>query len=263
MRKALFLQLAAVFIATQLIGLTVAGVLIQENIKATIVTENPEDIVNAIALIAYILVFTAFLLVFIRFFKGRALFKLLEALAIFSTSFIVFAVFVPDVAFMLAVLLVALRNSAADNILARNFSAIIAIAGAGAVIGVSIGVIPALVFIALLSLYDIIAVFKTKHMVTMAKSITKRNLAFTVAFPTKEHRFELGTGDLVIPLVFAVAVLNATKEYALPALILGGSLIGLLLTVNYSAKHVGKALPALPLQTVLMVAVWAAGAALL
>jgi len=263
MKKSLFIQLAVVFLITQLLGLYVAGFLLEEGIKTTIVSDNPEDIANAIGLIVYILVFTGVILVIIRFFKGGGLFKLLETLAIFSTSVIVFSAFVPEIAFMLAVLLVALRNSIADNLLARNFSAVIAIAGAGAVIGVSIGVVPALVFIALLSVYDLIAVFKTKHMVTMAKSITKRNLAFTIAMPTKEHTFQLGTGDLVIPLVFAVTVLHAGQNFLLPGLILVASLAGLLLTVEYSSRNVGKALPALPLQTLMMAVVWIAGNSLI
>ncbi len=259
MNKSLFLQLTAIFLITQILGLAVAGFLLEEGIKTTIVSDNPEDIVNAFALIAYILVFTGIILVIIKFFKGGALFKLLETLAIFSTSVIVFSAFIPEIAFMLSVLLVALRNSVADNLLARNLSAVIAIAGAGAVIGVSIGVLPALTFIVLLAIYDFIAVFKTKHMVTMAKSITKRNLAFTVALPTKNHTFQLGTGDLVIPLVFATAVLNATSSFLLPVLVLIASLVGLLLTIEYCSRNVGKALPALPLQTVLMAMVWVIG----
>ena len=101
-------------------------------------------------------------------------------------------------------------------------------------------------------------------MVTLAKGVTKKNLAFTFALPTKEHTFELGTGDMVIPLTFAVSVLNATKVSLplelrlIPALIiLLASLTGLIWTINFSAKKIGRALPALPPQTVLMVLAYA------
>ena len=113
----------------------------------------------------------------------------------------------------------------------------------------------------LLSVYDYVAVFKTKHMVTLAKSVTKKNLSFTYALPTKEHQFELGTGDLVMPLVFATSVLASTKplypfpQYLVPpTLILLASLTGLILTISYLSKRIGKALPALPPQTALMIA---------
>jgi hypothetical protein len=102
-------------------------------------------------------------------------------------------------------------------------------------------------------------------MVSMAKAITNKNLAFTYALPTKEHKFELGTGDLVIPLIFAVSVLGETMKNVqangfvlfLPSiLVLIASLAGLLITINYVSKKAGTALPALPLQTALMVVVF-------
>src|SRR3989338_4603794 len=129
--------------------------------------------------------------------------------AVFSTSWIVASVFVGDlIGIAFAILLTASRIVLSENLLLRNAASIIAIIGAGALLGVSLGVVPVIVFVILLSAYDFIAVFKTKHMVTLAKAMTKKNLAFTIALPTKEHKFELGTGDLVVPLVFASAVLQ-------------------------------------------------------
>jgi len=99
-------------------------------------------------------------------------------------------------------------------------------------------------------------------MVTLAKGISGKNLAFTVAIPTKEHQFELGTGDLVMPLVFAVSSMHASQglgfpNYVVPAaMILIASLIGLLFTIDWVKKHIGRALPALPPQAVLMILAW-------
>jgi len=48
-------------------------------------------------------------------------------------------------------------------------------------------------------------------------------------------------------------------EYIVPAaLILVASLAGLLLTIAWVEKHIGKALPALPPQTALMILAWLA-----
>ncbi len=95
----LFLQLIAIFVLTQLLGIAVGinligAIAIGEIEQPTVVTENPEDPINAIALLLYILVFTAFLLVFMRFFKGRLLFKVLETIVTFTASWIVFQVFI-------------------------------------------------------------------------------------------------------------------------------------------------------------------------
>ncbi len=266
MRK-LFLQLITVFVITQAIGIAVGIDLVEaietgELEQPTVVTDNPEDPINAIGLLIYILFFTGFLLIFLYFFKGRVLFKILETLVIFTASLIVFTAFVEPVAFLFAVLIVLLRLLLPKDILLRNLVAIIAIAGVGALIGVTLGVIPVAIFLILLACYDFIAVFKTKHMVALAKGIAKQNLAFTVAMPTKVHQFELGTGDLVLPLTFAVSAMRSAKppgwpSFLIPAvLILVGSLIGLLITIRYSSKHIGKPLPALPLQAVFMIGAW-------
>jgi presenilin-like A22 family membrane protease len=263
MNKKLVGQLLLVFVATQLIGLYVGYSLIQEEVKVTLVTENPEDIENSIGLFAYILVFTVVLLVVLKFYKGWLLFKALESIVIFGTGWIVFSAFFGEViGLVLALLLVALRITFKEKVWLRNVSSVTAASGAGAAIGLGLGVIPVIVFLALLALYDFIAVFYTKHMVTLAKGIKDKNLSFTFALPTKEHTFELGTGDMVMPLVFAVSVLNSSLKqfsfvfpvsFVAPAAVLTGSIIGLLLTINYSSKHVGKPLPALPPQAILMV----------
>jgi presenilin-like A22 family membrane protease len=265
--KRVFVGLILVFLLTQVLGIAVGIGLIGEIASGemeqpTVLTEDPDDPINAIALIAGVLVFTGFLLIFLKLFKGAGLFRLLEVFVLFAASLLVFTAFVPSVAFLFSVELVALKLVLEKNVWVRNIAAIVAVAGVGALIGVTLGVIPVLVFLILLSVYDFIAVFKTKHMVKLAKGISNKNLAFTVAIPTKEHQFELGTGDLVLPLVFAVSVMKANQSMGLPyyvvpgILILLASLLGLVLTINYVRKHVGKALPALPPQAVLMIAAW-------
>ena len=64
-------------------------------------------------------------------------------------------------------------------------------------------------------------------------------------------------------MTFAVSVAGATAQSALfpyflipSLLILIGSLAGLLITIEYSSKNIGKALPALPLQTFFMLVMW-------
>ncbi len=264
MNKNLLLQVLAIFLVTQVIGLYVGTELISIELERQgIVNDNPDDPVNSVGLFVYILAFTAVLLIILKFYKGDLLFKVLESILVFLTSLIVFGFVFPEefglIALILPVILVVSRWIFRKNLLLRNTASVLAAAGAGPLIGYNLGIIPVALFLVILAGYDIIAVFYTKHMVSLAKGITKKNLAFTFALPTKEHQFELGTGDMVIPLVFAVSILvETTKNFSLdfalisPAMVLWGSLVGLLLTIHYSSKNVGKALPALPLQTVIM-----------
>lgn len=263
MNKKLLLQLLVVFIIVNSIGLIVANYLIKENVQVIIVSENKQAIENSIGLIAYILVTTAIILIIIKFLKKKlvfSFFKAIELLAIFGASEIVFEAFFPAIiSLILAIALVISRIVFKENILLRNVSSIFAIIGAGALIGVSLGTIPVIIFLGLLAVYDYIAVFKTKHMITMAKAITSKNLAFTIALPTKERKFELGTGDLVLPLMLSASIFAEFKPIKafpisiLPStLILIASIIGLVLTMQLAEKK-KQPMPALPLQAILMI----------
>ncbi len=111
----------------------------------------------------------------------------------------------------------------------------------------------------ILSVYDVVSVFVTKHMVQMAKAITEKPTAFTIAAPhrfkkakyipqkgakKKVHVFQLGLGDVIIPLMFSVSILNNfTIFHSVITMI--GSMIGLLFLTFYITRK-PQALPALP-----------------
>ena len=263
MQKTLLIQLITVFCLTQLLGIFVAWNLIQQEVHVDLVNANKEDVSNSLFLFAQILVFTGILLLGIKFMKRAWLLRLLETFAILGSSLIVFSAVIPDLAFLLTFLLLALKNFLSENFFIKNIVSIIAVTGVGSLLGVSLGVVPVVVFIVLLAVYDLIAVFVTKHMMTMAKPMIEKNLAFTVTMPTAKHVYQLGTGDLVIPLVFASSLLSQGKLNGLiipqiiflPALILTASLLGLIGTLEIAEKY-QKPLPALPLQVLFMVLVW-------
>ncbi|MEM0359966.1 MAG: presenilin family intramembrane aspartyl protease [Candidatus Diapherotrites archaeon] len=277
MRFQLYAWFFVFFALSQMLGILVALALMQQGVHATIVNDNPQDPINSFALLLYIIFVTAFFLFLMRFFKRRA-FGLFEKIAVFFTTWLVldsliFLFFPQGPALVLflspafAILLVVLRIKFRKNIWLKNISSLFAVAGAGALIGVSLGVLPVIIFIVSLSVYDIFAVFVTKHMVKMAKAIVSENLAFTFTIPTKEREFQLGTGDLVIPLVFGIAVFSTTasKLENLPLffaiipvlLVLFASILGLVGTLHICAER-KIALPALPLQSVFMIAMWGA-----
>ena len=269
MNRGLVAQLVLLFLATQALGLFTADYLVREGVRATLVTDNPEDVENSLGLFAYILGFTAVLLVLIKFLKDQWLywvFKCLETAAVFFASLLVFNAFTDSLLILLAAAaLVVARLFFTANLWLRNLATVLSTAGAGALIGGSLGVWPVAVLLGLLCVYDYVAVFKTKHMVTLAKSVASKNLSFTYALPTKEHVFELGAGDMVMPLTFAASALAAAKTaHAFPlywvpsAAVLVASLAGLLATLLYASKRAGKPLPALPLQGALMLAAWGA-----
>lgn len=259
----LFLKMLILFVITQLLGLYIANAFLQENIKTTIINDNPNDIWNAIGLISYILIFTGIFLLVMKFSKTVKILSLMEKIVVFSTTSIFVYLFVPELSFLFAILFLALRILLPESIMLRNVSAVISSAVVGSLIGVSLNILPVIVFVAALSIYDIIAVFFTKHMVAMAETLKEKNLALAFAIPTKEHNYLIGTGDLVIPLVFVVSAMSsffaetADKflSNVLGLIILVMSMLGIGITL-WITKNKKMAMPALPLQCLFMIIAW-------
>jgi presenilin-like A22 family membrane protease len=122
---------------------------------------------------------------------------------------------------------------------------ILTMGGISGYLGASLGIVPSLLLLLLLSAYDIIAVFGTKHMVTLAKGAKGKIPMLSV--PLKERFLGIGTGDLALPSVFTVSIL---REYSqnLPLVMITvlGGLIGLISLFFYILKREKVTLPALP-----------------
>ncbi len=236
--------LLAFFLFTQAMGLLVAKALLELNVSAF---EEPGDVSNAFVLFFYILGVTAVLLILLRIpWLLRIVVKTLEFLAIFAASALVFSIFLPDIpSILLAIVLPVLRFKYPRCFIIRNLAASFAVAGAGGLLGVSMGFIPALLLLVILSLYDFLSVFVTGHMVRLAKALSSYKTTFTYAFPTEVHTFELGTGDVAIPLVFSASLLVYVGPVASVLSVIGG-FFGVLLNLLYLRRHLGIVLPALP-----------------
>ena len=253
-------KLAFAFLLIELIGIFVAKNLFVQGYAQALFTEDVNDAINGFYLFGMIIFTTILFLLIIKFKRTKKLLWAIEMLAIFSTSLIVFSAFFPNdylVALLLTTLIFVLRYSQIKNVTMRSIAAGIAVMGAGAYIGISLGLIPLIIFVTILSLYDILAVFFTKHMVKIGKESTQNNFAFTIALPTKQHNFELGNGDLVIPLAIAASILTNgpfVHNWLIAGLVIGMSFLGLGLSIQFVSKY-KTALPALPPQTMLMLIV--------
>ncbi len=92
--------------------------------------------------------------------------------------------------------------------------------GVSALLGISLSVIPVVVLLLLLAIYDAISVYKTKHMITLAEGVMdlklpilfvipkKRGYSFleeTFAEGEKREAFFMGLGDAVMPTLLVVS----------------------------------------------------------
>ena len=225
--------------------------------------------------------FLILILVFLKMYKGNFLFKLLESIVVFTTSFIVFLGLLwyfngsIEIAFILALFFTILKFYISNL---RNITGIISGVGMAVMFSLFLSLFEAVLFIIFMCFYDIFAVFISKHMVFMAKEFSKRDLSFSLASKEKikvtkiktsyviekgvevevkekyieeevEH-LELGTGDISLPLAFALVVFktayldfnNAIAAFMFISLF---SVISLGYTL-YFVKKYKLFLPALP-----------------
>jgi presenilin-like A22 family membrane protease len=296
-------QIFVMFLIVQFSGLLLAiplfsGASYQE-ITASQVISSPE---SALLYVMYIVVISALLLFVLKIYRGTKLFLIFEGVVVLFASYVVFSVMVSILASSLqsgilesstwsfvaamvpAVLLVIAKNRMP---MLRNATAIIASVGVGLALGLSFGFELAFIFMAVLGIYDFIAVFVTKHMIALGNVAIQNNLSFlimvreTKAVPmgdlSAEERKEyikskpmlekqggivnrltrenmaivpaltaLGTGDLAVPLMLAIAAYKVQLNFVLSFFIIFGSLLGLALNMLVLRKF-KRALPAIPL----------------
>jgi presenilin-like A22 family membrane protease len=102
---------------------------------------------------------------------------------------------------------------------------IVTAAGVTAILGISFGTLPAILLLIALAFYDAWAVYRTKHMITLADELTSQRLPILLVIPKKagysfrqqkslkeqvasgEEREAMfvGLGDLIIPGILAVS----------------------------------------------------------
>jgi presenilin-like A22 family membrane protease len=138
---------------------------------------------------------------------------------------------------------------------------ICAIAGIGAIFGIMITPIVGAIALIVLSFYDIVAVYKTRHMIHMAEGMVRSGAIFGFIIPTTFKSFLasrqeaqigignnfmiLGSGDIGLPVVFASSLMRQSLNEAI--IVAGFALIGLLIThVLFISQKNRQAMAALP-----------------
>ncbi|MBU0533088.1 hypothetical protein KKB44_06365 [Candidatus Micrarchaeota archaeon] len=258
----LIMSLLALFVIAQILGIYTGLIIIQDFAKnpfvnSLMVTSDANEPTNAVFFILYILLGAIVMVLLIRFLGiYPIIFRIMEFFLIASASSIVFYAFLRLVvgyeistiaAIMLGLLFSGLKVVTPAL---KNAAAIFATAGVGVIFGISLGLIPLLLFLIFLSIYDYLSVFTTKHMVEMANFIVKKDLAFTITAKEapkrkgeKEKRIDLGTGDMIAPIMLEISALSISPIAT--AFVFLGAVTSMGLFLNIVWKK-GAVLPALP-----------------
>lgn len=137
---------------------------------------------------------------------------------------------------------------------------ILGIAGAGAILGLSLEPKVIILLLIVFSLYDLLAVYVTKHMVKIAKEMIREKVIVGFIFPSNISDFKedvgkvepgrgrfivLGGGDVVFPLLLCASLVPLGIKYSLTIAIF--ALIGLFFSyLFFIFQKFPRPIPALP-----------------
>ncbi|WP_292365728.1 MULTISPECIES: presenilin family intramembrane aspartyl protease PSH [unclassified Methanoculleus] len=214
----LFVQLIAVLLV---IPMQAAGL---------VAFEDPESVANPLIFIGMLLVFTLVLLLLIRM-GGRRFISVFIGISIFLTFVYIFSALSllalgPTTAAAAGTLIGAVAVTALLYLYPEWYVidtlGVLISAGVASIFGISLAVLPVLVLLVLLAVYDAISVYRTKHMITLAEGVLETKSPIMVVVPKRmdysfrreglniaegEERgaFVMGMGDLIMPSILVAS----------------------------------------------------------
>lgn len=254
LRLHLFFHTALLFFASQALALVVTDQL------RSLVFPTVTAMADGKAIVYFLFVFfaaTLFMLILFQVYKGQFAYRLLFSLAagvgmlkVFELVFPFSLALVMTGVFLLGLYLVPL-------VWAHDIIVVVAAAGIGSVFGIQFSIPSAIIVLLLLSVYDFIAVFFTRHMVTLAHEMIRHQASFALIVPERYADFRtalsqirpgsgfllLGGGDVVLPMLFSASVY--VQDPLLAWWAVAGMLVGVFLNHMWLVER-RHPLPALP-----------------
>jgi presenilin-like A22 family membrane protease len=191
--------------------------------------DDPSSPANPIIFLGILLIFTLLMLFLIKRGIKRLMgaiiaisifFSLIYILSAISTYLLGFTLAAGAATFAGAVLGTALLFLYPEWYVIDVIGVLIA-AGVASIFGISLEVIPVIILLVLLAVYDAISVYKTKHMIALAEGVLELKTPILVVIPkTRSYSyiregismesgergaFVMGLGDLIMPTILAVS----------------------------------------------------------
>ena len=213
-------------------------------------------------LIAFFLttLFIFFITRFLKFKKEKGtIFKIIFVLAVALGGLLFLETWLPEPVPLILIVFFCFWWWKAPIVLNQDILIILGIAGIGSTLGLAFQPLMVAVLLIIFSIYDYIAVYKTKHMIKMAKEMIEQKAILALVAPSNVSGFQaslgeikpggkfliLGGGDIALPLLLCsslipVGILNSI-------IVAFFSLIGLFVGFYIFARRKARApIPALP-----------------
>jgi len=210
--------LLVMFLLAQYIGLYISNSYVSRELPFGI--EKPEfrQETSFASIFFAVLIATAFAIALIKFNAAR-LWKFWFFMSVWFALIISFSVFFNQLIALITALIITIFKVFKHNIIIHNLSELFIYGGLAAIFAQSLSIFSVSILLILISVYDMIAVWQTKHMIKLAKFQTKLNLFAGFLLPYKEKKQVktaiLGGGDIGFPLLFASVIFKSIGFKAL------------------------------------------------
>jgi presenilin-like A22 family membrane protease len=264
--------ISVMFVAVQFLAIAFMHFVLNTSYQAF---ENPDDPLIAVYYVVLLLAFTGIFLILVKF----DLDKVIKAIFFVSIGFVLFFVVTALLTLFIAdetlTLVAGIIISALAIVAAWRYPEWYVIDAIGlpmavgivALLGLSLGIVPVLLLLSFLAIYDFISVYKTKHMLTLAEGVGDMRLPLLLVIPKKLHysyldekldlksakgekkereAFLIGLGDMIIPGLLAssafwfinsdILVFGIPSYLTVAICTIAGAVIGLVLLMRIVVK---------------------------
>ena len=258
--KILFWE-AFLFILTMVLGVFTSWKITQiPEIEIEKIPFKPASFWEFLVSFAILLSIILLAIKYLKFRSGKEiLFKVFFILPVFLGGMVFWSLWLGDIPALISILILVIFWFKKPNVLVHNFLLISGMIGIGSIFGLRLDPLFVIFLLIIFSIYDIIAVYKTKHMIRMAKEFIEAGAIPGIILPQKISEFQaslkdvkiggrfliLGSGDIVFPLLLVSSLVpfGVLKSFIVAIFATIGVLVSIWVFVSQKTR---KPIPALP-----------------
>ena len=234
------------FLASHVIGLFITDHYLIESLPYNIERPDVNPETSYIPIIISILIATSLILLLIKF-QAKKIWKTWFLVVLVYTLTIAFGSFLNQYIALILAILLSLIRILKPGMIIQNLTELFIYGGLAALFVPLFSITSIIILLIIISLYDAIAVWKTKHMVSMAKFQSESQTFAGLMIPYGKNKYGfLGGGDIGFTLLFSGVILKffSFQSALIVSLVTTLALLGLFL---FSKKN--KFYPAMPFLT--------------
>jgi len=252
-----FLKVLIPFLLTQALGIYAAFRFLPALATVQPVSFGGFSFYDFLILLIFVVLFIFLASRFQKF--GAVFYKVILTFLIFGGSQAIFGIWLGSAASILASVILTVLFWFFQTVFMQDIAMILTLAGIGSIFGLSFAPTAVLLILIIFSFYDIIAVYKTGHMIKLAESMIRSHAIFGLVIPSSlgglkermsrvapgEEFMILGSGDVIFPLLLSASIVRISIAQA--AMVGIFSAVGLFLMYwLFTHQKVRKPMAALP-----------------